>query len=194
MASEFLDNSIYVLKEIYSKLIIKVVVALIIILIGFLIGKILGRLLFRLLHEIKLNTYFSKATGINVKMDDILSKGLTYLIDFFVLIIAVDAVAFTPSLIYILSGAVIVIIIFSVLIGIKDIIPNIIAGLIIYKKGDFSQGDTIKIKEHTGIVDKITLLETIIIKKNNDRLYVPNSSLLSMDVLKKGKKKVDKKD
>lgn len=185
MASDFISKTIYFFTDIYSKLIIKLVVGVIIILIGFIIGKILGRLVYKVLNGIRINEFFRKATGIKASPDMIISKAITYLIDFFVIIIALDAVAFTPSFIYVLSGALIVIIIFSIILGIKDLIPNIVAGLVIFRKGIFRHGDNIEINGHKGKIDKITLIETIIKKKNNDIIYIPNSAVLKTSIIKK---------
>ena len=184
MAAEFLDRAIFFFTEIYSTVIIKIVVALIIILIGFIVGKIVGKIAYKLLNEINLNNFFHKATGLNFKPDLIISKGITYLIDFFVIIIAVDS-SFTPTLIYIISASIIVIIVFSIIIGIKDLIPNVIAGLSLYRKSNFNIGDRIEINNHKGMIDKITLIETIIKKKNGDLLYIPNTELIRVKVLKK---------
>lgn len=178
MTSQFIDNAIFFFTDIYSKIIIKLVVALIILLLGFIVGKIIGKLLFKLLNELNVNEFFKKTTGINAKPDIIISKAITYLFDFFIIIIAFDAIAFTPKLMYILSGAIIVILVFSIIIGIKDIIPNTIAGLVILKRKDFNQGDKIQINEHLGKIDKISLTETKIKKKNGDFIYIPNSEIL----------------
>lgn len=183
-----IDKSIVFFTEIYSKLIIKVVVAIIIILIGFIIGKIVGRLIYKILSEINVNSLFKRSTGINLKPDIIISNTVTYLIDFFSIIIALDAVALTPGLVYVISGAIIVIIIVSIIIGIKDIIPNAIAGFVMFRKKQFKNGDKIKINEHIGKIKKITLIETIIEKDNKDLVYIPNSALLNYQIYKYSKK------
>jgi small-conductance mechanosensitive channel len=184
MAQELIDRAIFFLTDIYSKLIIKLVVAVIIILIGFIIGKFIGRIVFKILKELDINSYFRKATGLNISPDSIISKTITYLIDFFVIIVALDAIALTPSIIYVLSGAVIVIIVFSIIIGIKDIIPNIVAGLFLYRRKKFREGDKIQLNGHFGKIKRIDLTETIIEKKNKNLLYVPNSSFLKSEVTK----------
>lgn len=194
MAVEIIDKTITFFTEVYSKLIIKIVVSLIILLIGFIVGKIVGRLVYKILNELKINAFFQKTTGLKVNPDDIISKGVTYLIDFFVIIIAFDAIAFTPTLLYIFSGALVVIIVFTVIIGIKDIIPNVVAGMIIYRKGVILKDNEIEINGHKGRVDKVSLLETTIIKKNGDLLYLPNSAVLKFSILKKNIKEKNNKE
>jgi small-conductance mechanosensitive channel len=185
MQTQFIDNIIFFFTDIYSKIIIKVVVALIIILFGFIIAKIIGKSLYKLFHELNINSIFKKATGLNTRIDHVLSLAVTYLIDFFVIIIALDAIALASSVIYIFSAAIIIIIIFSIIIGIKDIFPNIIAGIAIYRKDNLKPGDHIQIKNHKGRIEKITLTETIIKKKNKDYLYIPNSEIITNEIIKK---------
>lgn len=185
MQSELLDRTAYFFTEIYSKLIIKLLVAIIIIFIGFILGKVVGRLILKLLSEISINSFFKKATGINTRVDLIISKGITYIIDFFVIIIALDAIAFTPTLIYILSGALLITIMLSIIVGIKDFIPNIIAGIFLYRRNVIRHGDKIEISGHRGKVEKITLMETIIKKTNGDFLYIPNSAVTKNLMVKK---------
>jgi len=185
MRQEIIDRAVYFMTDIYSKIIIKIVVALIIILIGFVLARFIGRLVYKVLNELDINSYFRKATGINISPDSVIAKSIDYLLDFFIIIIALDAIAFTPGIIYILSAAVVTIILVSIIIGIKDLIPNVVAGLVLYKKKLYTVGDIVEISGHKGKIERIELLETIIKKKDKNVLYMPNSEFLKTNVLKR---------
>ena len=62
----------------------------------------------------------------------------------------------------------------SFLVGVKDIIPNFIAWLIIQGKSKVKVGRKIEVKEISGIIEKVGYLETEIKTGRGDILYVPN--------------------
>ena len=65
--------------------------------------------------------------------------------------------------------------ILTFLVGLKDVIPNFVAWLIIQKRGKLKEGHRIDIKEISGRVEKIGYLETEIKTDSDDILYVPNN-------------------
>ena len=73
----------------------------------------------------------------------------------------------------------------SVVLGIaaRPLIENIIAGVVISFSGVVRVGDTIVIDEHYGTVEDISLNHTIIKLWNWKRLIIPNSKMLSKEVV-----------
>ena len=98
---------------------------------------------------------------------------------------ALDILKLTSSILYIIAAMIMVIIIFSVAISIKDFIPNIIAGIYIHKKKLFKEGDNIKIDNIEGKVQQITLTEIMLITKKGDQVHIPNSILAKKKITKK---------
>jgi small-conductance mechanosensitive channel len=94
-----------------------------------------------------------------------------------------------------IAGGVIVIIILSTLLGVKDFIPNAVAGFVLQRKEFLSVGEVIKVKGMQGKIIKISLVETKIETKDKDIIFIPNSVLTKTEVVKvkKGKKKKVKK-
>ena len=181
------SKSAYIYQQIqpfFSKL----VVAVIILLIGIIIGKLLGRLTQKLLNSIELNMLIRKAVGLRIRMEEFIGKLVSYFIFFITVIIALDILELTSIILYILSIMIIVIIILSFFIGIKDFIPNIIAGLYIHKKRYIREGDTLTLDGLKGKVIHVNLTETRIETSKGDLIYIPNSTLTKKEIIIKRKK------
>ena len=122
--SDFLGNWDFLLSGFASKLLM----ALVILFIGFVIGRLVGRLFSRVLNELELNKVLKKTTTIGLKLEEIISRFVTYVIYFIAIIWALETLSLAPVILYFLSAAVLIIIILSVLLSIKDFIPNFIKG------------------------------------------------------------------
>jgi len=182
------DRSAYLFSKI--KPIFKdVVIAVIILLIGLIIGKILGRVVQKLLNSFELNSLIKKATGIRIRMEEFIGKVVSYVIFFISAIMALDVLKLTLFTLQIISGLIIVMIVVSIFISIKDFFPNIIAGFYLHKKKMFKEGDIVKIDKITGKVEQINLTETRIVTKSGDTIYVPSSLFTKKEFVKKVRKK-----
>jgi small-conductance mechanosensitive channel len=182
------DRSAYLFSKI--KPIFKdVVIAVIILLIGLIIGKILGRVVQKLLNSFELNLLIKKATGIRIRMEEFLGKLVSYVIFFISAIMALDVLKLTLFTLQIISGLIIVMIVVSIFISIKDFFPNIIAGFYLHKKKMFKEGDIVKIDKVTGKIEQINLTEIRIVTKSGDTIYIPSSLFTKKEFVKKVRKK-----
>jgi small-conductance mechanosensitive channel len=171
-----------------SKLLMRIIVAAVILLLGFIIGKIVGRLVHRALHEIELNESMRKA-GLKFGIEDLISNFITYLIYFVAIIWALSELGLSTMILSIIFIAIIVIVIVSMILAFKDFLPNLFAGLFIYKKEFIKNGNWIKINGVEGKIKKIGLVETEVETKSKDVVYVPNSNLTKQAVVVSKKKK-----
>ena len=178
------------IKPFYSDIII----AVIILLCGLIAGRIVGRLLFKLLSEIELNKLFKLATGFSVRLDNILSKVASYFLYFIFAMWALEKVGLSSIIINLLAGGIIALFIIAVILGIKDFIPNIIAGLFIHFKEIIKEGQQVEIDNINGTVEAIGLVETQLKTSSKDTVYVPNSAFIRSKTIKvKNTKKSSKK-
>lgn len=184
-----MEKTIEFFRKIFSGIFIDITIAIIIILIGFIIGRVVGRLIQGLFHELELNNILKKATGIKVSFEEIAGRFVSYFIYFATIIMALDRIGITSTILYIIAGAIITIVIISLILAIKDFIPNVIAGFFIHQKRHFKEGDQIKVKDVEGKIVHINLIETRIKTKANDIIYIPNSLLTKNEVKVKGRKK-----
>ncbi|PIN81989.1 hypothetical protein COV11_00300 [Candidatus Woesearchaeota archaeon CG10_big_fil_rev_8_21_14_0_10_30_7] len=162
----------------------KIVLAVLIVLIGFMIGKVIRRVTQRFLHEAELDKLMSKL-DFKSSVEEFLSRTLEYLVYFVTIVIAIDKLGLTITILYILSGAVLLFFIVAFFLGIKDFFPNFIAGLVLMKNGKIKPGQTIKVGDVEGKVLSVDFVETKVKTKKGDLIYVPNSLLYRQNVVVK---------
>ena len=165
-----------------------IVVAIIILLIGFILGRMAGKIILKVLKEIELNRILEKTAGIKVSVTEFISKFVTYLIYFIFIIAALEKINISSVIFNLLAGAVLVIIIISVFLGIKDFVPNMIAGIFIAQKKVISVGDKIRVDGIEGKILQVQLTMTKIETKRGDILFIPNSKFIKSQVIKIAKK------
>lgn len=153
--------------------------AFIILIIGLILGKLAGKFLRKILNQLKLNQILNSSTGVKSTFEETFSLALEYFIYFLALIFALDQLNITTTILNIISGALITFILISLLIAIKDFMPNLIAGIYIlnrFKK--LKQGITITINGITGKIKEISLVEIKLETKDKDIVYITNSNFL----------------
>lgn len=171
----------------------RVIVSIVILLIGFIIGNVVGKLLKRVLHEFELDNIWKKATGVKFSIEDVFSTIIKYIIYFLTVVMALNQLGITTTVLYLISAGLIVILIISLFLGIKDFVPNVLAGLFIHQKRIIHVGDTIKVDSIKGRIVHMNLVETRIKTKEGDLIYLPNTLLTKSPVVIVGKKKKPKK-
>lgn len=160
----------------------RIVIAVIIILIGFMIGKIVRKVIQRFLHEAELDKLMKKL-DFKGSVEEFLSRTLEYLVYFIAVIIAIDKLGLTITILYIISGAVLLFLIVAFFLGIKDFLPNLIAGIVLMKNNKVKKGQKIKVGSVEGKVINIDFIETKIKTKKGDIIYLPNSLLYKQNVI-----------
>jgi MscS family membrane protein len=165
------------LENIGNEYLYPFLVGVVILLIGLILGIVIKKIIVRVLNEIEFNSLIRK---IGIKRDftnwiGSLSSYLIYLITFIFLLsyYHVENIA-----LYVFLIALILLIILTFIVGLKDIIPNLIGWLYVIKSNKIAVGKKIKIAEIEGVVEKIGYLETEIKTENNDILYIPNALLI----------------
>jgi small-conductance mechanosensitive channel len=182
--SSIVDKGVELVTETFSNLISNLVVAAIIILIGFIIGRILGKFIQTLLKEIQLDFLVKKYIRIRIQLEEIIGTFISYSIYFISLIMGLNHIGLTTQILNIVSIVIIIVIIISLFLGIKDIMPNIISGIIINKKKLINKDEEVTIDSIEGIVQEIKLTETILITKNGDLIYIPNQNITKNNIIK----------
>ena len=162
----------------------KFVIAIVIILFGFIIGKVAGKLLQRFLHEIELNNFIKKNIKIKIALEEFLAGFVSYAIYFIAVIMALRQAGLATDVLNILGGAIMVIIILSIFLGIKDFVPNFMAGLSIHKRRFIKEGDKIQVSGVKGKVILVSLVETRIETSSGNLIYIPNSLLVKSEIIK----------
>lgn len=175
--------SVY-LNTFFSKFLGKLIVAVVILLIGFIIGKLAERIIQKVLHELEVDRLIER-TGVKFSLETVISNLAAYLVYLITIIMALNQLGLTTIILYIVVSGIIILIVVSTLLAIKDYIPNIIAGFFIFKKAKIKEGNKIKFNGTEGRVKKIGLVETEILTRNGDQIFIPNSILVKSKVLVK---------
>ena len=172
------------IKDSLSGVFSKFIIAIVVLLIGFIIGKILGRLVYKFLHSFEVNDALEKLSGVKISLEEIASHFTTYFIYFITVVMVMQQIGIATTILHMISAGVIIIIILSTFLGIKDFIPNAIAGFFILRNKFIKVGDKIKVKGMQGNVTEITLLETKIETKSGDIILIPNSVITKTEIIK----------
>jgi len=160
----------------------KILSGVTILLLGFLLGLIVKKILRKLLGEIELDK-ISEKLGKNYSLERRLSGVGAYLIYFITLILFLNQLGIEWIVLYIILGVLLLFMGATFLLGIKDFIPNLIAGIIIFRRGKFKKGKSIKVNGMIqGKIKKIGFLDLEVETKKKDVIYVPNSLLLKSKV------------
>jgi len=168
-----------------NQFMLKVVTAVIILLVGFVIGRIAGKLILKLLKEIDFDKTIKKTTGYEGSTARIISRSLSYLIYFLSILVALESLGLSAFILNMILLAIIMIIVISFLLAIKDFIPNFIAGFTVRRNNLFNKGDKIKVGSVEGKILKISLLDTHVVTPKKDLVVVPNSYFTKNLVIKK---------
>ncbi len=166
----------------------RLIIAVIIILIGFIIGRLLGRLSYRVLHELDIDKVARQAANVKFSVEKAFSKFVAFFIYFIAIIAALSQLGLTTTILHMIAAAVLLVVVLSFVLGIKDFIPNMIAGFHLSRKSMLGEGDLIKFRGAEGKVVRMEIAETKIMTKKGDILFIPNS-LLSKEGFAKLKKK-----
>ncbi|MFH1063709.1 MAG: mechanosensitive ion channel domain-containing protein [Candidatus Woesearchaeota archaeon] len=183
--AEFADvvaSAYETVKQSTSGIFYKFLVSIVLLLIGFIIGKILGRLIFKFLHSFEVDETFSKLTGTSLKIEVIAESFTTYFVYFVTIVIVLQQLGLASTILNMIAAGVLILIILSTFLGIKDFVPNAISGFILQNKKKFKIGQLIKVKGMQGKIIEITLLETKIETKSGDIIFIPNSVLSKTEV------------
>jgi len=170
--------------QVLSNVYLNFAVAIIILLAGLIIGRLVGRFIHRILREVELNRLLRKTTGIKFAVDEIIANFISYLIYFIAIIMALDQLGVATAVLKIISIAIILIIVASIILGVRDFFPNILAGIFIAQKRLISKGDKVRIGDIEGNIIEINIMETRIVTRKGDIIYMPNSLLTKREVIK----------
>jgi small-conductance mechanosensitive channel len=165
-----------------SGLFYKFLVSILLLLIGFIVGKILGRLIYKFMHSFEVNETFSKLTGTTLKIEEISETFTTYFIYFVTIVIVLQQIGLVSTILHMIAAGIIILIVLSTFLGIKDFIPNAIAGFFINSNKKFKVGQRIKVKGMQGKIIEITLIETKMETPSGDIIFIPNSVLNKTEV------------
>lgn len=166
----------------FNSFAIKIAFAVLTFLVGFIIGKLIERVVYKVLSEIELNKTIKNIAGFRINADHLISQILAYTIYFLALVAALEQLGLANTVLYLISGAIILIILFSIFLTLRDFIPNFTAGLFLYRKEQFKKGTIVEIGDIKGEIKHMDLFQLKIQTKKGDVLFIPNSMVIKSKI------------
>ena len=151
------------------------IVAFVIFLVGLVLGRLAGNFVTKILKELEVGKVVKKATKKKTKIERNVGKIVSWVIYIFAAIIALDQLGLTTPLLTWMGIALLVLVVLAFALGIKDYIPNLMAGFVIQTKSLFKEGDDVSVADVQGTVVRIGLVETEL-KNKGDHIFVPNAT------------------
>lgn len=149
----------------------KLILAILVIIIGFMIADFFGKV-------------FEEAS-VKFLREDVLAKfsgGLMkYSVSMVAVIIALGLIGLDINAMLILFSALLIIVIIVFAIGLKDLLPNLTAG--IHLKNTLRVGDKIKVGKYSGVVERIEPF-SLVLRVNRKNVILPSSMLVKEPIEK----------
>ena len=158
---------------VYNNLTLNVIGAFLILIIGLVIARILENIIKKTIKELEAERIMKKI-NIAVSLEKIVPKIIKTIIYFITLMLVLDQLRISTSLLKDIFIFIIVFLVFLIILAFKDVVPNFISGVLIMKKKSLKVGEFINILNSKGNIIKITLLETQIKTKEGDIIHIPN--------------------
>ncbi|MBD3202752.1 mechanosensitive ion channel [Candidatus Woesearchaeota archaeon] len=180
MSENFFDPGY--LEFLRAGLISKIIVSFFIFFIGFTIGKFLEKLIASALNEIELNEIVKSISGVYIDLISPISKITSYIIYVISLLMALNHLGVADVIIYVLLGSLFLLLISFFLLSLRDFLPNVLAGIYIYRKKYLKMGSKIKIGTTKGEIVKINLTNVHLKNKKQDLFVIPFRAFLNSEV------------
>ncbi len=182
----------------FNDVMINILVAMLIFFIGFILGRLLGRILKKVLRHMNLDFFMRKTVGLKFSLEELISGTASYFIYIISFIMALNQLGLSTAILQMVIGGAIAIIVISIILSIKDFLPNVMAGMVLREKSFISENDVVRIKDIEGKVVEMGLIETVIQNKHGDRIFIPNIVFTKNEVInykpRSQKKKSNKKE
>ena len=168
-----------------SDLTLNLVAAIVILLVGLVVGRFLGNLTRKVFHELELDKLLREQTRFKIPLEHFLGSLVKFIVYFISIIFALDQLGLQTAILNIILTIILIVIVAFIILSVKDIIPNLIAGLFLHQKRNIKPGEKIEVNNIEGEVINVSLTETKVRTKNGDIVYIPNSILTKNVVIKK---------
>jgi len=166
-----------------NPLINNIIIALVWLFVGLIIGHLVGRLIEKVMKEFQVDKKIKEKIGLRTSVEKLLSSVVSFSIYFVFVIIALNQVGITSLILNIISISVVLVLFISLLLLIKDLIPNLVAYRQISKSVPIDS--LIEITSVKGKVLDITFSETQVETKHGDIIHIPNRLFLKESYVQK---------
>ena len=171
---EHISGPVDFFRSTFNEVMINILVAMLIFFIGFIFGRLLGKILKKVLRHMNLDYFVRKTIGLKFSLEEIIAGVVSYFIYIISFVMALSQLGLSTAILQMVIGGAIIIIVISIILSIKDFLPNIMAGMVLREKSFISENDIIRIKDIEGKVVELGLVETVVQNRHGDRIFIPN--------------------
>jgi small conductance mechanosensitive channel len=161
----------------------QILVAFMILVVALVLGRTVEKVLLRFFSRLQLDRYLAREMGLSFALERTISHVLSYFIYFGGFVWALEELGFSVRVLQWVFVVFLSVLVVLALLGFKDFLPNFFAGFYILATQKIKVGTTLRVGEVTGTVVGFSLVETRIVLKNKDVLFIPNSLLLKQVVV-----------
>jgi len=152
----------------------KLIISIIILLIGLVIGLLIKKIAERVLREVDYNGIVRKM-GITVNAEKITGTLLSYAAYAATIFLLLDWWGIAFIVFNLIVGGLVLLAGLGLITGLKDVIPNFLAGWKLKKNKELARGKKIEIQGINGVIEKMGYLKVILRTGKEDILHVPNA-------------------
>jgi small-conductance mechanosensitive channel len=156
---------------------VRIVGAVLIIITGFVIGHLLGSLFRRLLRELRVDAGVRRMTSQAFSLERNLSVLLSLAIYAATILLALAYLRLTRVVLLAFLAIVGLLILISLFLSLKDLLPNAWGGTLLAYKHAFRKNDRLRIRGVDGVVTHRGLFTTTV-ADGHDRIIIPNRLFL----------------
>ena len=183
LSDVFIRTTKEIVEESVEGYLFNITIAILILLLGFVLGKLAGRVVSKVFSRLSLGILFRKI-GIKRSLEGVLGSTTSMVIYFVSIIAALNQLHIAPLVLTIIVVIVIAVLVISFLLSMKDFLPNLLAGIFVYRHGVITEGDRIQVQDTIGTVVHLSLIETQLETKEGDIVFIPNTLLTKNKVIK----------
>ena len=170
------------LIELVTSSLTDITLAVIVLFSGLVIARITSLLIDTGLRTVRFNDALREGFGIPFNVSGALSQFVLWSVSAITVLWALRIVGLSTIVVTALAILALVIIAFSIVITLRDLLPNFIAGVEMHRKGFFAEGDTVSLDGERARVLEAGLLETIL-ERDSIRIIIPNAMLLRREII-----------
>lgn len=160
-------------------------IAAIVLFTGLVAARVLSLLADVGLRKLKIDQALREGFGVPFKASSVASQVLLWGIAGVTVLATLKILGINAIVVTALAIFAIVVIAFSIVLALRDLVPNFIAGAEMHRKGFFSEGDSVVIDGERARVLEAGMLETIL-EQSGMRIVIPNAMLLRREIVVEG--------
>ena len=159
--------------------------AVIIIIIGIIVTKLVIDFIRKIVEREGVRK-FIRSLGYEEAVLDLPILILKYLFYFITFMIALAQFGFVVIVIEVILAIIVLTFGFVIIYSLKDLIPNVVAGIHLARERAFKVGDKVRIGLYEGEVKNFTLTTTQIEDENGRVIIIPNSIIVRREIINEG--------